>query len=193
MSDKKVLLINLNFYNMKVSKAILSKRPFYRGKMRVATILAIGLMTSIGYSQRATYEEVKNKEVKGKLDTYISKQGESFSVGDTLTIGKPINGQYTALSGNNNHANYIPGSKTIITKLYAFNRHIFVYSKRGDFKIFEKSLQHVLDNGEIESSIMTREQAIAKLMEAKDLLSIDMMTQEEYDKLKEKLSPIIKS
>lgn len=150
------------------------------------TILVIAILLSgfINAQRVATYEQVKNKEVKGKLDTYISKQGESFSVGDTLTIGKPINGQYTALSGNNNHANYIPGSKTIITKLHAYNRHIFVYSKRGDFKIFEKSLQHALDNGEIESSIMTREQAIAKLMEAKDLLSIDMMTQKNMINLK---------
>lgn len=39
---------------------------------------------------------------------------------------------------------------------------------------------------------MSREEAIAKLKEAKDLLDLDMMTQEEYDGLKEKLAPIIR-
>ena len=39
---------------------------------------------------------------------------------------------------------------------------------------------------------LNREQAIAKLKEAKDLLELDMMSQEEYDKLKEELTPIIK-
>jgi len=39
---------------------------------------------------------------------------------------------------------------------------------------------------------MTRDEAIAKLKEAKDLLELDMMSQEEYDKLKEELTPIIK-
>ena len=39
---------------------------------------------------------------------------------------------------------------------------------------------------------LNREQAIAKLKEAKDLLELDMMSQEEFDKLKEELTPIIK-
>ena len=39
---------------------------------------------------------------------------------------------------------------------------------------------------------MTRDEAIAKLKEAKDLLELDMMSQEEFDKLKEELTPIIK-
>ena len=39
---------------------------------------------------------------------------------------------------------------------------------------------------------LNREQAIAKLKEAKELLEIDMMSQEEFDVLKEELSPIIR-
>ena len=38
---------------------------------------------------------------------------------------------------------------------------------------------------------MTREQAIAKLKEAKDLVDLGMMTKEEFDKLKDELSKII--
>jgi len=39
---------------------------------------------------------------------------------------------------------------------------------------------------------LNREQAISKLKEAKELLELDVMTQEEYDALKVELSPIIK-
>ena len=39
---------------------------------------------------------------------------------------------------------------------------------------------------------LNREQAIAKLKEAKDLLEIDMMSQEEFDALKAELTPIIR-
>ncbi len=39
---------------------------------------------------------------------------------------------------------------------------------------------------------LNREQAIAKLKEAKDLMELDMMTQEEFDELRKKLTPIIK-
>ena len=44
----------------------------------------------------------------------------------------------------------------------------------------------------IPSSMMTRDEAIAKLKESKDLLELDMMSQEEYDELRKKLAPIIK-
>lgn len=39
---------------------------------------------------------------------------------------------------------------------------------------------------------MNRQEAIAKLKESKDLLDLDIITQEEYDKLKSELTPIIK-
>jgi hypothetical protein len=39
---------------------------------------------------------------------------------------------------------------------------------------------------------LNREQAIAKLKEAKDLLELGMMTKEEFDTLRAELSPIIK-
>ena len=39
---------------------------------------------------------------------------------------------------------------------------------------------------------LNREQAIAKLKEAKDLLELDMMSQEEFDALRVELTPIIK-
>ena len=38
---------------------------------------------------------------------------------------------------------------------------------------------------------MTRAEAIAKLKEAKDLLELDMMSQEEFDALRAELTPII--
>ncbi len=38
---------------------------------------------------------------------------------------------------------------------------------------------------------MTRDEAIAKLKEAKELLDLEMMSQEDYDALRKELSPII--
>ena len=43
-----------------------------------------------------------------------------------------------------------------------------------------------------EGLVMNRENAIKKLKEAKDLLELELMTQEEYDKLKKELTPIIR-
>ena len=41
------------------------------------------------------------------------------------------------------------------------------------------------------SEYLTKQDAIAKLKEAKDLVELDMMSSEEYDKLREELKPII--
>jgi len=50
-----------------------------------------------------------------------------------------------------------------------------------------------IESGEIllKNRKMTREEAISKLKEAKELMEIDMMTKEEFEKLKKKLRPII--
>ena len=39
---------------------------------------------------------------------------------------------------------------------------------------------------------MSREEAIAKLMESRNLLDLEMMTIVEYNKIKKELTPIIK-
>ncbi|SIT98220.1 hypothetical protein SAMN05660493_02958 [Epilithonimonas bovis DSM 19482] len=50
-----------------------------------------------------------------------------------------------------------------------------------------------IESGEIllKNRKMTREEAIAKLKEAKELMEIDMMSKEEFDELKKELTPVI--
>jgi len=50
-----------------------------------------------------------------------------------------------------------------------------------------------IESGEIllKNRKMTRDEAIAKLKEAKELMEIDMITKEDFDKLKTELAPII--
>jgi len=54
-------------------------------------------------------------------------------------------------------------------------------------------LELALSTGEVvnPNQKMTREQAIGKLKESKDLLDLGLLTQEEYDKIKSELTPII--
>jgi hypothetical protein len=52
-------------------------------------------------------------------------------------------------------------------------------------------IEPAIKNGEIETTGINRDQAIAKLKESKDLLDLEMITKEEYDKIKEELTPII--
>ena len=71
--------------------------------------------------------------------------------------------------------------------------------KNGISKIFSHSRKTILDvekalsSGEIVNydSSLSKEEAIRKLKESKDLMELDFLSKEEYEKLKEKLTPII--
>ena len=64
----------------------------------------------------------------------------------------------------------------------------------GTKKLGRANIESGLESGEIinKNRGITREEAIKKLKEAKDLVEIEMMSKEEFDDLKKKLAPIIR-
>ena len=72
-------------------------------------------------------------------------------------------------------------------------------AQSGISKIFSHSRKTILDiekalsSGEIinYNAPLSKEEAIRKLKESKDLMELDFLSKEEYEKLKEKLTPII--
>jgi hypothetical protein len=90
------------------------------------------------------------------------------------------------------------GTNTIIKKLGVFG------NKRVGFKMgaigkgvcgicpsYSIDFEEAIATGEIQSKGFTKETAIAKLKEAKDLLDLGLMKQADYDKLKESLTKYI--
>ena len=67
-------------------------------------------------------------------------------------------------------------------RAFGANKYLSVLDTENAYQIGEIRLANRL---------MTREEAIAKLKESKDLLDLGLMTQEEYEAIKEKLTPII--
>jgi hypothetical protein len=67
-------------------------------------------------------------------------------------------------------------------RAFGANKYLSVLDTENAYQIGEIRLANRL---------MTREEAIAKLKEAKDLLDLGLMTQEDYDAIKEKMTPII--
>jgi hypothetical protein len=53
--------------------------------------------------------------------------------------------------------------------------------------------EQAIESGELQSMGMTRDQAITKLKEAKELVDLEMMSKEDYEKLKAELTPLIMS
>lgn len=68
-------------------------------------------------------------------------------------------------------------------KAFGMNKYLTVTNIEGAWYAREILLRNAK---------MTREEAIAKLKEAKDLLDIEMMSKEEFDNLKNELAPIIR-
>lgn len=68
-------------------------------------------------------------------------------------------------------------------------------SKKLKYDYYSHNLEKALKSGElIDTEIgvyLTREKAIIKLKKAKELLELEVITQEKYDSLKTKLTPII--
>ena len=58
--------------------------------------------------------------------------------------------------------------------------------------VLDTEIAYEIGEVRLANRLMTREEAIAKLKEAKDLLDLDLMTQEEYDALRKELTPIIR-
>lgn len=132
----------------------------------------------------------------------------------TIILGRPAGFQNTmfALGGHKSvKANMdMEGEPVVISKMKAYHKGSFRSKKRalgliillsnpdgggfGTVKYlstldYEKSVLA----GEIRPlhEPMTRQQAIKKLKESKDLLDLGLLKQAEYDKMKEKLTPII--
>lgn len=163
------------------------------------------------YSQKTiTFEELKSIS-KGafeniECDIYLAKDGHSYKVGDTLKIGRPSsNKTFAFISTGSAMGGFDPleinqsGKNTIIKKIYVNG------TKKSGFYISIKGsgacgicpnniiteFEEAIATNEIQSKGMTREQAIAKLKEAKDLVDLGMMSKEEYEKLKVELTPLI--
>ena len=54
------------------------------------------------------------------------------------------------------------------------------------------NFEEAIKSGEIESSLMSRTEAINELKEAKELLDLGVLAQSEYDEIKESLMPFLK-
>jgi hypothetical protein len=150
-------------------------------------------------------------------DGNVIKKGSEFIIGTplnptTFTYSRIYFGYYNLLSelltpSTVLHTGF-KGTKVIVETLKVDRIKLkrkseliilaFVYDPTLSSLFSEKrrtiiDLELALSTGEVvnPNQKMTREQAIVKLKESKDLLDLGLLTQEEYDKIKAELTPII--
>ena len=148
----------------------------------------------------------EQKRPKGKFTAYESKDGSLYNIGDKITIGVP--------SSNKTFAFITEGDGIIlpITRLLASASGEQVEIKRIDvggskrtgfyaslrckgltgLSNYSIQLENAISVDEVKSFGMTSDEALAKLKKAKDMLDLELITQDEYDVIKADLIKYIK-
>ncbi len=175
---------------------------------------------TLSYEQTQDITVTSNYSNGDTLSSYIMKDGSEIKVGTKLKFGSPLNanrkftrlyfGEYSlgkallvapeqlgdAYSGEEVVVTAIKVQHTKMNKNSPVQIMLFVQNPSApalarNRTIFD--LEMSIETKEVvnPNAAMTKEQAIAKLKEAKDLVDLGMMTQVEFDQLKEKLTPII--
>ena len=169
--------------------------------VKVGDTLIIGNPTS-SYSTSNTVGGGTNIGY-GRTKTRYAKEFEFVQLGRPAGLGAIMSGsEKPAMAGINlsqevvlvkEMKTYHKGSKKkplyVVIVLGEINGRAFGLNKY----LSVMNTELAIESGEIllKNRKMTREEAISKLREAKELLDLEMMSQEDYDALKKELSPII--
>ena len=168
-----------------------------------------------------TFEEVKKLYKANFMVTknLILKDGSSIKIGDTIKLGpsssKISNTYETIYIGRLTIGGALMGVQPVLAST-AFEQNIYVLEKAKVWRSMGKTgvkielrdpnfksgllgsayltaSDYSVTRGEIinPNAPMTREQAIYKLKESKDLFDLGLMNEEEYNLIKEELTPII--
>ena len=159
---------------------------------------AVSFLAFNSFAQTATYDQVINKKVIGKIQQYTAKSGQIFQVGDTLTLGVPSrNDQFNYIheiraSGHHPLPNTASDSIVAIKKIniHSITTMVIVYTTKPQVFVNEliiSNLEGAITDGEIKSKIMSSDQALSELNKWKDKLELKLISQEEYDAKKAEL------
>lgn len=164
------------------------------------------LMLSISaFSQEVRFSTINSAPRSGDFSSYVSKDGTVYRVGDQITIGMP--------SGNNmfNFIQEGDGFMTALTplkpngagKTFTIKKIYIAGMKSSGLYIMIKTnpetiapllikIENAVAEGEIVTSGMSSDAALAELKRCKDKLDLGLITQDEYDRKKLELSQYIK-
>jgi hypothetical protein len=145
--------------------------------------------------------KIGSELITGKPRNLLSLNYDHIRVG-YVTLTSEIISPSVPLQGN------YEGNPVVVETMKVYHRkttkaselqiYIFAYNSSQSSLLGDKyrtitDLEEGLKGGEIinPNAAITREQAIVKLKESKDLHDLGLLSQEEYDKIKAELTPII--
>lgn len=201
---------DINFFRaIKNNTHVKKYRTVNNNVVQIGDTLILGSPTSEEFKTR-TYSGSYGTRARGGVSQSRSTSTKTY---EFIQMGRPagFGSIMTAMSGeeqimaSNSLKNttvlvqemktYHRGSKKkplyVVMVLGEINGHAFGINKY--LSVMDTEL--ALESGEIllKNRKITREEAISKLKEAKELMEIDMMTEEEFEELKKEMAPIIRN
>lgn len=171
--------------------------------MKTISFIISLLVCMESFSQIIKYTDIGDQRQRGTFETYISKSGESYSIGDTLRIGPPtgVNGKYIYIENVDFIGDKHDVTASAINTQTVIKRISVGGARRSGFKVvFQSSavvgnyyyfIEDAIESGEIRGKGMTSEEALAELRAAKEKLDLGLITQMEFEELREKLRKYI--
>ncbi|OWK69799.1 hypothetical protein [Pedobacter sp. AJM] len=199
---------DINFFNsIKNGAQVKEYVTVSKNSVKIGDTLMLGTPTSQEMNTR-TYSGSYGTKARGGVAQSRSTSKKTY---EFLQMGRPagfgsimaaMNGDAQSMADNslkntsvvvNEIKTYHRGSKNkplyVVMVLGEINGRAFGINKY--LSVMDTEL--AIESGEIllKNRKMTRDEAITKLKEAKELMEIDMMSKEDFEKLKKELAPII--
>ena len=177
--------------------------------VKIGDTLILGNPTSEEFNTR-TYSGSYGNRARGGVSQSRSTSTKTY---EFIQMGRPagFGSIMAAMSGESSimASNQLKNTTVIVNEMKAYHRGskkkpLYIIMVLGEINgrafgankyLSVMDTELAIESGEIllKNRKMTRDEAISKLKEAKELMEIDMMSEEEFDELKKELGPIIKN
>lgn len=180
-----------------------------KNSVKIGDTLILGMPSSQEMSTK-TYAGSYGTNLRGGIAQSRSTSKKTY---EFIQMGRPagfgsimnaMNGDAPIMADNN-----LKNSTVIVNELKTYHRGskkkpLYVVMVLGEINgrafginkyLSVMDTELAIESGEIllKNRKMTRDEAIAKLKEAKELMEVDMLSKEEFEGLKKELAPIIKN
>ena len=195
------------FKNIKNRTLVKKYRTINDNVIRIGDTVVLGNPTNQELSSK-TYTGSYGNKARGGISKTRSTTKKTY---EFVKMGRPagFGSIMTAMNGDAQimASNSLKNTKAIVKEIKAYHRGskkkpLYLIMVLGEMNgkafginkyLSVMNTELAIESGEIllKNRKMTREEAISKLKEAKELMEIDMMSKEEFEKLKKELRPII--
>ena len=199
---------DINFFNtIKNGAQVKEYITTSKNSVKIGDTLILGVPTSQETNTR-TYAGSYGSQLRGGVAQSRSTSKKTY---EFIKMGRPagFGSVMTAMNGDaqNMADNSLKNTTVVVNELKTYHRGskskpLYVVMVLGEINgkafginkyLSVMDTELAIESGEIllKNRKMTRDEAIAKLKEAKELMEIDMMSKEEFEELKKELTPII--